>query len=186
MEEKTNPFSFQNVLTNTMKAKRAEEMKTSIQLTLGELILKLEAIGKNLPIYFDNKKYRPTGIESWRGSYCELSINYEGGGNINSTEIEKVHKFKSGDHTEYKSIDTALPKNVKVKDLLSMLKISIGKTMTGYKGGDFLIGKTTPVWVSRYGQSSGYKKNKNYDSQAIVDVEVKEKKAILKTKMMSY
>jgi hypothetical protein len=183
-------FDFQDFLTNTIKAKRAEEMKTSPQLTLGELILKLEAIDKNLPVYFDNEKYRPTSIGSWRGSYCELSINYKsnkGCDTINSDEIERVYEYENGEkYIVYKQIDTTLPKNVRVKDLLKILKMAIGKTMPGYKGGNFLIGKTTPVWVASYGESEGYKTDEDYNFQAIVDVKVKNKKAILMTKLILY
>jgi len=178
-----NPLDFQTILDNAVNAQRAEEMKTSEQLTLGELILKLEAIDKNLPVYFDDKKHRPTSIGSWRGHYPELSVNYEGGDSINSDEIDEEYKHLS--FPVHKRIDTTLPKNVKVKDLLKVLKMAIGKTMTGYKGSDFLIGKITPLWVSKYGECDGYRKNKNYDSQAIIGVEVKNKKAILITKLMS-
>jgi len=30
-----------------------------------------------------------------------------------------------------------------------------GRTLTGYKGGDFLMGDDAVLWVARYGQSSG-------------------------------
>lgn len=179
-------MDFQTIITNAVNAKRNEEMKTSSQLTLGELILKLEMIGEDLPIYFDDLKHRPTSIGSWRGSYNELSINYKEGDSINSDEIDKTYQFSYGEYKSYKNISTNLPKNVKVKDLLRVLKVAIGKTMTGYKGGNFLIGKTTPIWVSTYGECNGYQKNKNYDEQAIIDVEIKNKKVILKTKLMAY
>lgn len=32
---------------------------------------------------------------------------------------------------------------------------ALGKTMEGYKGGDFLMGEDTPLWVSAYGVASG-------------------------------
>jgi hypothetical protein len=182
-EDSLNP---QIILTNVIQSRETEEMKISPQLTVGELIFKLEAIDKDLPIYFDNEKYRPTSIGSWRGSYDELSINYKGEDNINSDEIEEVYIIFNEHYIFYKPIDTTLPKNVKVKDLLQMLKMAVGKTMEGYEGGNFLIKKTTPVWVSAYGESEGYKTNKNYDPQAIIDVRVKNKKAILITKLMPY
>ena len=182
-----NPFSLQSILNNAVKADRQEKLKTSPQLTLGELILKLETMDGELPVYFDNKKYRPTSIGSWRGSYDELSINYKGSDEVNSDKLEEeIDMGKYGKEYIYEPFDTTLPKDVKVKHLLQMLKSIIGKTMTGYKGGNFLIGKSTPLWVSKYGGSKGYRTNKNYDSQAIVDVEKKEEKAILKTKFISY
>lgn len=175
-------MNFQTIIQNAVKSQRAEEMKTSPQLTVGELILKLEMIDKKLPLYFDDLEHRPSGIESWRGSYDELAITYKGGGSINSDEIDE----KNGDYTFYKEKDTTLPKNVKVKDLLKVLKMAIGKTMEGYKGGNFLIGKTTPVWVANYGETTGYKTNRDYDYQAVVDVKVKNKKAILETKLLKF
>ena len=52
------------------------------------------------------------------------------------------------------------------------VKAAIGKTYTGYKGGDFLMTKHTPVWVSEYGSSSGI---------GIVGIEKQGPKIILKT-----
>jgi len=174
--------NIQKILEDSIKAERAEEMKTSDQLTVGELILKLEAVDGGLPIYFDDKKYRPSGIESWRGSYCELALTYEGGGSINSEKVIEVVEVCGQGYKVYERIDTTLPSNPKVKDLLEMLRDSIGKTMEGYKGGNFLIGKTTPVWVANYGDSGGY----IGDDQAVVGVRAVGSKAILQTRQIDY
>jgi hypothetical protein len=43
----------------------------------------------------------------------------------------------------------------------------------GYKGGDFRVGRQTPIWVANYGESgvSGYKEGANdYPSVGVVDV----------------
>ena len=48
------------------------------------------------------------------------------------------------------------------------------------------MGKTTPVWVANYGESGGFRSNKNYDSTAIVDVVEKRNKVIIKTKSLEY
>ncbi|MFW5962624.1 MAG: hypothetical protein ACOCQR_03310 [bacterium] len=182
-----NPFGFEAILKNAIKADRQEKLKTSPQLTLSELILKLETMDEGLPVYFDNKKYRPTSIGSWRGSYDELSINYEGSDEVNSDKVEEeIDMREYGKKCIYVPFYTTLPKDVRVKDLLQMLKSIIGKTMTGYKGGDFLIGKSTPLWVSKYGESGGYRTNKEYDKQAIIDVEKKEESVRLKTKLIPY
>ena len=104
-------------------------MKVSPQLTLGELILKLSVVqDKTLPVIFDVKKYHPEGVESWRGSYCELAINYR---------------------------DKGTPPQV--KNFLKLLEETIGKTFVGYKDDDFLMGKITPVWVANYGESQGFR-----------------------------
>lgn len=42
-------------------------------------------------------------------------------------------------------------------DVLKDAKAVLGTTLEGYKGGDFLMGKTTPVWISEWGDSSGTK-----------------------------
>jgi hypothetical protein len=36
-------------------------------------------------------------------------------------------------------------------DLLADCRAAMGEVFTGYKGGDFLMGRTTPVWVANYG-----------------------------------
>ena len=164
------PFDLQTILDNILKVERAEEMKTSIQLTVGELILKLEVIrNQNLPIRFDIKKYCPTGLDSWRGSYQELAIQYEYGGGMCYEQLKpKCERDDFGDH-HYKckcggseEFNTTLPKNPKVSDFLKILKFILGKYFIGYKGGDFTMGKTTPLWVANNGESSGFRKYKDY------------------------
>lgn len=36
---------------------------------------------------------------------------------------------------------------------LQMLKGAVGKTFMGYKGGDFVMSRQTPVWVANYGDA---------------------------------
>ena len=40
---------------------------------------------------------------------------------------------------------------VKVSSLLAECKAAMGKVFTGYKGGDYVMGESTPVWISHYG-----------------------------------
>lgn len=42
-----------------------------------------------------------------------------------------------------------------VGELLEAVTAAIGKTFYGYKGGDFVMSKMTPVWISGYGTASG-------------------------------
>jgi len=127
-------MDLQSILANAVQAQRHEQMKTSPQLTLGELILKLEPICKpKLPVVFDRislrnmKEYHPTGITSWRGSYRELALEYSDEGDPLS-----------------------------LKEFLALLRPIIGATLPGYKGGDYLMGKVTPVWVANHGEVKGY------------------------------
>src|SRR6266699_544290 len=147
-------MDWQEIIDNAVEVQRANSMKTSPQLTLGELILKLEAIeDKNKPVIF-NKQYFPTDIDSWRGSYRELAFEY--------MEI----------------IVTAEQPRTAVT-WLKKLKGTIGTTLHGYKGGEFLMGKTTPVWVANYGESEGFTHDGDIWSQAVVDVSQSEQSVIL-------
>lgn len=44
---------------------------------------------------------------------------------------------------------------IKAGGLLSECKAVLGRTLEGYKGGDFLMEEDTPMWVSDYGTASG-------------------------------
>lgn len=118
-------MDIQKILTDACTARRAEALKTSPQLTLGEIILKLEAIkDQEKDVLFEFCQLRPTVLDSWRGSYAELAFGFD----------EKY----------------PYPK---VKEVLQWCKDAVGKTFQGYKGGDFTMGKATPVWVANYGNS---------------------------------
>ena len=82
-------MDLQTFITNQIQASRQAELKNSPQLLLGEIILKLEAVSnKDLPLFIDIKNKRPMGIESWRGSYCELAITTESFGSYQTAEVE--------------------------------------------------------------------------------------------------
>lgn len=141
------------IISNAVSVKRANEMKTSEQLTLGELILKFEAVkDKSLPVIFDDT-YHPIGIGSWRGSYCELAIEY------GKDEPRMT-----------------------AKRFLQKLHDLIGAILTGYKGGEFVMGKITPIWVANYGNSCGF----TGVYQAVIDLEESTKGIIIKTKYIEY
>jgi hypothetical protein len=149
----------QEMFDNMMAAKRAERMKTSSQLTLGELILKLENVkDKKKKIEFDfNGNHGPTKIRSWRGSYNELAIDY--GMDDRYTLLQFIEELKG----------------------------SIGKTYEGYKGGDFTMGKITPIWVAHWGESSidNYRGSES-ENVGIVDIEETDNLVIIKTDKIDY
>jgi len=121
-------MDLQEIVNNKLKADRAESMKTSEQLTLGELILLFESLpNKEDPVNFDFGNFYPTYLHSWRGSYAELAFGFE---------------------------DEQGKDNPPVEEILKQLKSALGKTFEGYKGGDFTMGKTTPIWVANYGKSN--------------------------------
>ena len=147
-----------------IKVQRNRRFNASPQLALGELISKLETVDKNLPVYFDDENYIPdvpAGIDTWRGSYDELAIGYE-----------KTSKF------------IKIPK---VKDLLSALDSVIGSELPGWKGGSYLMSKNTPVWVATQGKRFGFSSSeKERYFQAVVDIIVKDNKAIIKTELVKF
>ena len=181
-------MDLQKLLDNAVRASRAKEMLTSEQLTIGELILKLGAVtNKDLTIVFDDGKHKPTGLGSWRGSYCELAIQYEGGGGTCYEQPEpdcKIGEFgihaydcKCGGRKKYA---LTLPDKPTVKDVIEKLQLILGKYVVGYKGGDFTMGKTTPVWVANYGNSNGFIEG----NQAVIDVKELADKAVIETKRL--
>ena len=135
-------MDIQMVLNAMMAKSRQESLANSEQLTLGELILKLEAVSnKDKPVVFDFGEQVPIGLDSWRGSYAELSFHHEK--------------------------ETPKP----VSEILGMLKEAVGRTYEGYKGGDFTMTRHTPIWVANWSRSSvdGYK-DKEYASVGVVGV----------------
>lgn len=149
-------LDLQTTLTAMVQQRRQEELKNSPQILLGELIAKLEAIlDRTKEVVFDFDGMIPTELDSWRGSYCELAIGYD-----SSATPPTLEKF------------------------LEMLKGAVGKTYEGYKGGDFVMGKATPVWIANYGRSCV--ESASYDDTVgIVDVENGEKIKLI-TRQIDY
>ena len=106
-------------------------MKGHIEtVTLGELIAWLESIqgrGEDEPaeVVFDFCRASPDSLRGSRGDYAELALGFT---------FDKV---------------------MAAKDLLKMCRDAVGKTFPGYKGGDFLMGEDTQVWVDQYGDWTG-------------------------------
>ena len=38
-----------------------------------------------------------------------------------------------------------------VSEILTMCRTAMGKVFAGYKGGDFMMGESTPMWIADYG-----------------------------------
>lgn len=104
---------------------RRDRFRRSNQLSLGELIEKLSRAPKqDATVAFDFGDMVPDGLESWRGSYAELALEFKGGWD-----------------------------GPKCRDLLLECQDADGKTFTGYKGGDFTMHRDTPIWVANHGYS---------------------------------
>lgn len=64
----------------------------------------------------------PTKLCSWRGIYAELTL------------------------------DSGAPEPPKVRELLEDARAADGKEFQGYKGGDFVMTRHTPVWADGWGE----------------------------------
>lgn len=130
-------MGMQDYLDKYVKAKRQESFRDSIQITLGDLIKEIKECGtmnddEDKTVDFDFGTALPTTLDSWRGSYAELALGYKLSGYDNDD-----------DHfTE-----------ITAKDLLENLKSAIDKTFGGWKGGEYRMEESTPVWVANPGSS---------------------------------
>lgn len=93
-------------------------------LTIKQLIDLLEECDHNDAIYFDFCCFVPDSLESYRGYYEQLAIGY------------------------------TREKQATVGEFLAKLKNIIGRKLTGYKGGRFLMEENTKVWVDDFGECS--------------------------------
>jgi|GEM_PF-1653084 len=124
-------MDLQKFIEINIAANRAKTLANSDQLTLGQMIEKLKPIvekqkdrEEEAKVRYDFEYLFPTTIDSWRGSYNELALNFEMDG-----------------------------KELTVTEFYNLLTASVGKVFEGYKGGDFKMSERTPVWVANYGRS---------------------------------
>lgn len=94
-------------------------------MNLGTLIEELKKYSKTQKVCLispNNTEFSPTGIFScYRGYYDELSINI----------------------TPYDP-----KKTLTVGKFITLLKKQVGKTYSGYKGGEYIMHECTPCWLS--------------------------------------
>lgn len=93
-------------------------------MTLGGLIARLEPCDNTLSVYFDFGHFAPTRLDSFRGYYEQLALGY------------------------------AEEEAPSVTELLAELRGALGKTFSGYKGGEYVMNGHTPVWAANYGRSN--------------------------------
>jgi len=97
------------------------------RLNLGDLIDLMQARNdKEQCVRFDFGHVSPVGIDSFRGCYEDLAIGFE----------EEPKKYPS------------------VAAFLKLLRDTVGKTFTGYKGGDYKMMGSSRVWVANYSNTS--------------------------------
>lgn len=119
-------------LVNSMHAAAMVEASEKTW-TLGRIIERLEQLPVGSHMQFAFGSLRPTTLKSWRGVYSQLALGYEEPRGVSQT----------------------------VGSLLEVCRAADGSIFTGYKGGDYVMGRHTPVWISNYGNS---------DHTAILDI----------------
>jgi len=182
-------MDLQTILNAQMAEMRAKQLAYSDQLLLGELKLKLESVSdKTKPIEFDFKEMKPDAVSSWRGSYCELGIEYskEGGGNSSRDSEEVEWESKTSGCKTFKQNTHVLPASPTTQDFLDLLHAVTGQKMEGYKGGDFTMHKNVAVYLGNYGESyvCGYKNEKEACTVAPVDVSELPDKVVIITRII--
>ena len=105
--------------------------RSNYHLTLGQLIafldnMKARGRGGQAVVFSDCHSLHPCTVESYRGYYSDLAF------------------------TTSRTID----KCVTVTSLLKVVKAALDQKFTGYKGGEFIMDHTTPLWRSDYGKAS--------------------------------
>jgi len=90
-------------------------------MEIGELIELLNKQPESNLIMFDFCRATPCRIDSSRGDYSELALDFDFNGECT------------------------------VKQLIIICENAVGKTYTGYKGGEFRMYDHTSVWVDHYG-----------------------------------
>lgn len=100
-------------------------MQAVQQMTIGELRQAIKRADPAATVVFDFAYFRPDGVDSYRGYYEQLAIGYSNEGEITVEQFDQ------------------------------MLRESLTKTFHGYKGGEYDMYESTPVWVANHGEGGG-------------------------------
>ncbi len=128
--------AFEKAIDDHINEQRKARFINSPQWNLGQLIDAIERAGivyaenKSKEVCFDFGTAEPTRLGSWRGDYSELALGYSLSG-----YSDKKNHF--GRCTADK--------------LLECLSEAENESMTGWKGGDFIMTRATPLWVANSG-----------------------------------
>lgn len=115
---------FASALKGMVNQIRQEEFESSNQLSLGGLIFSFKEYPQDYNVVTLEGKTLGETI-SYRGYYNEIAIE--------PIEADVLHRS--------------------VFEVLKTLQESVGKTFEGYKGGEYTMDESTPIWVASYGCS---------------------------------
>lgn len=103
----------------------SQQERSHYHLTLGKLIEKLKAMDGTLRVVCSDNQDEAPG----------RAMSYR------------------GYYSDLSFSPTAAP--ITVQQLLAECEAALGVEFTGYKGGEFLMGADTPLWVAHYGSVPG-------------------------------
>lgn len=98
------------------------------QLTLEELKLALKKCDPTACVQYAFGGLSPTFFDSYRGDYSHLALGF---------------RLPDGGRA------------MTVADLIAECEEADGATYEGYKGGDYQMTGSTPLWVANYGDATG-------------------------------
>ena len=116
---------FQKIMDSISDADR--KMRSQYHMTLGELADICLDFNPIGCVVSDCGISPSLEVNSYRGYYCDLAI----------------------------APNTAGGELCLTRDLGVLLNLTIDKPLNGYKGGDFLMTKDTPLWLSDYSEYTG-------------------------------
>lgn len=114
------------MIMDLMRQARQQTLAASSQWRLGQLIdalLEIDA-DEDCTVSFAFGNFIPTTCDSYRGSYAELAIGF-------------VEGYPGP----------------KLSEFIAHLTDCVGREFAGYKGGEFVMDRSTPLWVANYGNS---------------------------------
>ena len=112
---------------------RLESRLHPTQMTWGDLIEALRILPADVlarPAAFELPWVYPTHFNSYRGYYDQLALGAAHVGNLPLT----------------------MGKQTTGGEILERARSTVGVTHTGWKGGDYIMGNRTPVWVDNAGE----------------------------------
>lgn len=96
-------------------------------LTLETVIRTFKSVPSDKLVYFDFGNFVPTTLGSYRGYYNELALGYDNTFNYQSP---------------------------RAGELLTKLDLAVGRSFPGWKGGEYIMDKYTPVWAANSGEAT--------------------------------
>lgn len=69
--------------------------------------------------------------------------------------LGRLHSYRG--YYQDLAFERDIEKETEVSSLLQHCQSAMGRAFAGWKGGDFLMGENTPLWISEVGEADGLK-----------------------------